>query len=132
MEGTLVGILEGILESTLERGRHRPNLHTGSAGELPENHLHIIEGFADHEKYHYVGYQEGAAAVFISCIWEPPDVSKADRERHAGHEELQPVSPLRPRLLLFLLYLDQHRSLRKKLKGVSERRFQLTLRIASC
>lgn len=103
--------MEGILESTLKRGRHRPDLHAGSAGELPENHFHVIEGFADHEKYHYVRDQEGTAAVFVSCVREPPNISEADRERHAGHEEFQPVSPLRPCLLL--LHLD--RDLRRKL-----------------
>lgn len=110
--------VEDILESTLERGRHRPDLHAGSTGELPEDHLHVIEGFTDDEEHDYVGDQEGAAAVLVSRIREPPDVPEADRERHAGHEELQPASPLRPLLLLFLL--DWHRDLRSKLRGVSK------------
>lgn len=108
--------MKGILESTLKRGRHRPDLHAGSAGELPKNHLHVIEGFADHEKYHYVGNQEGTTTVFVSRIRKPPDVSETDRECHAGHEEFHLVSPLRPCILLFL-HLDRHRDLQRKLQG---------------
>lgn len=107
-----------LTESTLERGRHRPDLHAGSAGELPEDHLHVIKGLADYEEHHYVGDQEGAAAVLVGRVWEPPDVPETDRERYAGHEKLQPITPLCPRLLLF--YLDRHRDLRSKLQGVSE------------
>lgn len=103
---------------TLERGRHRPDLHAGSASELPENHLHVIEGFANYKKHHDVGDQEGAAAVLVGRVRESPDVPEADRERYAGHEELQPVSPLRSRFLLLLL--DRQRDLRSKLPGVSK------------
>lgn len=107
-----------LTESTLERGRHRPDLHAGSAGELPEDHLHVIEGFADYEEHHYVGDQEGSTAVLIGRVREPPDIPETDRERYAGHEEFQSITPLCPRLLL--LYLDRHRDLRSKLQGVSE------------
>lgn len=126
---TLTG---GILKSTLKRGRYRPDLHAGSAGELSENHLHVIEGFADYEKYHNVRDQEGTAAVFVSCIREPPDISEADRECHAGHKKFQLVSPLRPCLLLLL---DRHRDLRRKLPRVSKESYHKgdsNERIASC
>jgi len=94
-------------ENTLERGRHRPNLYAGSASKLSENHFHVIEGFADYEKHHYVGDQESTAAILIGRVWKSPDVPKTDRERHAGHEELQPVPPLCPLLLLLLLRLKR-------------------------
>jgi len=106
-------------ENTLERGRHRPDLHAGSASKLSEYHFHVIEGFADYEKHHYVGDQEGAAAVLIGRVWKSPDVPKTDRECHAGHEELQPIPPLRPLLLLFF-HLKRQWNLRNKLRGVSQ------------
>lgn len=91
----------------MERGRHGPDLHAGPAGELSEDHLHVVEGLADYEEHHYVGDDEGAAAVLVSRVRKPPDVSEADGEGHAGHEELQPVSPLVSLLLIFLLPFDR-------------------------
>jgi len=78
-------------------------LEARSAGELSEGHFHVIKGLADYEEHYYVRDEEGTTAVLIGRIRESPDIAEANGERNAGHQELQPVSPLRSVLLPFFL-----------------------------
>ena len=60
---------------------------------LPDALLHEEAGEPDDEEHDDVGDHEGAAAILVGHVGEPPDVSQSHCQAQAGEEELEVVSP---------------------------------------
>lgn len=60
---------------------------------MSQDNLHVIKRFTNEKKDDNVGYQEDTTAIFIGSERKPPNITKTDRYRDAGHQELNFVVP---------------------------------------
>ena len=77
----------------MEERAHFPDGDRSLVAELAGAHLEEEHGEAHEDQGDDVGDEEGAAAVPVAEVGEPPDVAEPDGEAEAGEEELDGVVP---------------------------------------
>ena len=88
----------GVAQSLEGRHHASVDLVASHPSVLAHGQLYEEGRNAHHEEHDEVGDEEGAPAVGVGHVGEPPDVAQAHRQAQAGQEELAVVAPTLPLL----------------------------------